>query len=201
MKKTPGTVIDGRRIEAIVIGASAGGVEALGQLLPDMPTTLPVPVIVVVHVPPDGHGELARLYASRCAVPVIEVSDKEPVKPGCIFFAPASYHLLIEQNLLFSLSVEEPVNYSRPSIDVLFESASWVYGERLLALLLTGASNDGARGMLTIRSRGGRTWVQTPSTARAAIMPQSAIDIDAADDILTLPQMAARLAEAFGVRR
>ncbi|SDV48466.1 chemotaxis protein CheB [Chitinasiproducens palmae] len=187
-----------KRVDAVVIGASAGGVEALGVLLPRLPAVLPVAIIVVVHVPPDGRGELARLFDERCGARVLEPGDKEPALPGAIYFAPAGYHLLLEQDKVFSLSVDEPVNYSRPSIDVLFESASWTYGARLLGVLLTGASADGASGLRTIRQGGGHAWVQSPETARAAVMPQAAIDQDAADEILTLPQMAERLIEAFG---
>jgi two-component system chemotaxis response regulator CheB len=158
-------------IEAVVIGASAGAVEALNVLLPPLPRDLAVSVTVLVHVSARASSLLPDLFASKCAAPVREPLDKEPVGTGTIWFAPPNYHLLIERDRTFCLSIDEPVNFSRPSIDVLFESAALAYGPRLLALVLTGASRDGCDGATLIRRSGGFVAVQEPSTAIAPLLP------------------------------
>jgi two-component system, chemotaxis family, protein-glutamate methylesterase/glutaminase len=186
--------------EAVVIGASAGGVEALGMLLPALPADLAPAVIAVLHLPADSPALLVELFAGRCAVPVREAADKEPVEPGVIYFAPPNYHLLIEVERTFALSVEEPVNYVRPAIDLLFESAARAYGDQLLGVMLTGANSDGARGLARIRSAGGRAWIQQPEDAAAAAMPLAALRIAGADEVLTLAQIRSRFT-GFGHRR
>ncbi|GAA4330163.1 chemotaxis protein CheB [Pigmentiphaga soli] len=183
-------------IDAVVIGASAGGIEALGTLLPALPADFAPPVLVVQHIVPDHASLLAELFADRCAVRVEEASDKREIAGGCIYFAPPDYHLQVEPDRTLALSVDDAVNFSRPSIDVLFESAAWTYGPRLLGILLTGASPDGAAGLLAIRQAGGRTWVQDPATAAMDIMPLAAIGLGAAQEILTLSIMARRLGRA-----
>jgi two-component system, chemotaxis family, protein-glutamate methylesterase/glutaminase len=165
-----------RAVDAVVIGASAGAVEALSALLPALPPELQTPVIVVVHLPPSRPSLLAELFAAKCQLAVREAGDKDEVAPNTIWFAPPGYHLLIERERRFALSVDEPVNYSRPSIDVLFESAADVYHDRLLALVLTGANQDGAAGAAAVRARGGLVGVQDPSTALAATMPTVACE-------------------------
>jgi two-component system chemotaxis response regulator CheB len=181
------------RITTVVIGASAGGVEALGLLLPALPADFAPAVIVVLHIVADRESLLTQIFSERCALPVSEAIDKEPVRSGHIYFAPPDYHLQVETDGAFSLSMDDPVNYSRPSIDVLFESVAWSVGDRALGLLLTGANADGAAGLAAIRAAGGSTWVQDPATAFAEAMPRSAIERNAADEILTLPAMARRL--------
>jgi two-component system chemotaxis response regulator CheB len=158
----------------IVIGASAGGVEALLPLLPRMGPHSP-PVAIVVHLPRDRPSLLAGVFGSRCAVPVREAVDKSPLQPGSITFAPPDYHLLLERDATVSLSIDEPVKYSRPSIDVLFESAASAFGPRALGVLLTGASEDGAAGAAALRRRGARVVVQDPREASADIMPRAAL--------------------------
>lgn len=180
--------------EAVVIGTSAGGVEALGTLLPRLPRHFAPALIVVLHLPPNAQSELAELFDARCALPVYEASDREPVQGGAVYIAPPGYHLMINPDRTCALSLDEPVNYSRPSIDVLFESAAWTYGAGLLGILLTGASADGAAGLEQIRAEGGHTWAQLPETARAPAMPLAAIERGAADQVLTLEQMADALA-------
>lgn len=165
-----------RAIDAIVIGASAGAVEALGVLLPLLPPDLGVPVIVVVHVPPNRPSLLADLFGMKCALSVREVEDKLSAEPNTVWFAPPGYHLLVEREGSFALSTDEPVNYSRPSIDVLFESAADVYRERLLGLVLTGANHDGAAGAARIRELGGYVGVQDPDTAVVATMPRTTLE-------------------------
>jgi two-component system chemotaxis response regulator CheB len=179
-----------RRVDAVVIGASAGAVEALGQLLPLLPRTLLVPVIIVVHVPANRASLLAELFAPKCALPVREAEDKLPLGESTIWFAPAGYHLLIERELTFALSLDAPVQYSRPSIDVLFESAADVFKERLLALVLTGANQDGACGAQIIHDAGGLVGVQDPATAIVSAMPQLTIERSQPDFIGGLAELA-----------
>ena len=162
-------------VDAIVIGASAGAIEALGVLLPALPATLSAPVIVVVHLPSNHPSLLTELFRPRCALRVREAEDKQAVEPGTVWFAPPGYHLLVERDRSFALSVDEPVHFSRPSIDVLFESAVDAYRARLLGLVLTGASQDGASGAARIRDAGGWVGVQEPATALASTMPEVAI--------------------------
>lgn len=162
-------------VEAVVIGASAGAVQALLRILPVLPAEFPVPVLVVVHVPADRSDLLAPLLRARCRVRVKEAEDKEPILPGTVYFAPSDYHLLIETDRTVSLSSDEPVLYSRPSIDVLFESAADAYGEAVLGVVLTGANEDGAEGLRAIMEAGGQGLVEEPETAFAATMPQAAL--------------------------
>lgn len=163
-------------LELVVVGASTGAVEALRVLLPDLTRHgLAVPIVVVVHLPAKHSSLLPEIFGPLCGVPVREPLDKEPVAGGVIWFAPADYHLMIEAERSFALSVDAPVNFSRPSVDVLFESAATAYGERVTAVVLSGASADGARGAAAIRTRGGCVYVQDPDEAEARLMPETAI--------------------------
>ncbi|RZI84596.1 MAG: chemotaxis protein CheB [Rubrivivax sp.] len=179
-----------RPIEAIVIGASAGGVEALSQLLPALPTGLRASVFIVLHLPRDRPSLLASIFNARCAVPVREAVDKEPVAPGTVYFAPPDYHLLLDQGPRLALSVDEPVHFSRPSIDVLFESAADLYGPTLLGIVLTGANHDGASGLSAIDRAGGMTMAQQPHSAQAPLMPEAALAGTPAALSLSLADMA-----------
>lgn len=178
---------------AVAIGASAGGLDAVDKLLAALPAETPFAVFVVLHLPAGRPSRLAEIFSLRCAVPVEEPVDKQPVCPGTVYVAPPDYHLLVEPQGTLALSVDEPVLYSRPAIDPLFESAAVAYGARLLALVLTGASADGAAGLAAVRRAGGTAWVQRPDTAVARTMPQSALDTAGADAVLTLEEMAERL--------
>jgi two-component system chemotaxis response regulator CheB len=160
---------------AVVIGASAGAVEALSTILPALPADYELPVMIVVHVPPDKSSVLADLFQMKCAIAVREPEDKEPARAGTVYFAPADYHLLVEEDGRLSLSNEEPVHYSRPSIDVLFESAADAYGPHLIGVLLTGANQDGAKGLAAVAHAGGETIVQNPDEAFARAMPEAAL--------------------------
>ena len=184
----------------VVIGASAGGVAALGEILPALPQGFTLPVVVVVHLPSSRQSLMADLFDRKCALPVAEAYDKAPIDPGRIYFSPPDYHLMIESDFTFALSVDEAVNHSRPSIDVLLESAAASLGEGVLAIILTGTNNDGARGLKAVRAAGGIGWVQSPDTAQAPMMPRSAIEAGGADAILTLAQIAGNLAR-LGVPR
>lgn len=160
---------------AIVIGASAGAVEALSILLPHLPAKMAAAVFIVVHLPPDRKSILAELFQERCAVTIKEAEDKEPIERGTVYFAPPDYHLLVETNHSLSLSSEEPILFSRPSIDVLFESAADVYGENLTAIILTGANPDGAAGVKAVSEAGGKIVIQKPGEAYARAMPEAAL--------------------------
>ncbi len=179
--------------DAVVIGGSAGSVEALSVLLPTLPGTLQAAVLVVVHLPRNRPSLLCNIFRSRCALPLREAEDKEPIAPGTVYFAPPDYHLLVDDGPALALSVDAPVHYSRPSIDVLFESAADAYGSRLIGMLLSGANQDGARGLAAIEARGGLAIVQDPASAGVRTMPESALARTAAPRILAPQQMAAFL--------
>lgn len=181
-------------LEAVVIGASAGGVEAFTELFSALPATFGLPVVAVMHLPPATESLLVEVLGRHCPLPLQEACDKEPIRGGTVYVAPPGYHLLVERDRSLALSVDAPVNYSRPSIDVLFESAAHAYRERLLGIVLTGANEDGARGLAAIRACGGAAWVQDPATAMASAMPAGAIARAGADRILNLQEMAAQLA-------
>jgi two-component system chemotaxis response regulator CheB len=181
------------RIRAVVMGASAGGIEALSVLLPALPAALPAPVLIVMHLLRERPSLLAELFTPMCALRVVEAQDKEPVRAGSVYFAPPDYHLLIDQGPQLSLSVDDPVHYSRPSIDVLFQSAADVYGERLLGIILSGANEDGTEGLAAVRRAGGLTVVQRPDSAQVPYMVQSALQSGAAERVLSLPQIATLL--------
>ena len=177
------------------MGASAGALEALSTILPALPEGFPLPGMVVVHVPPDKRSVLAELFQAKCRIPVREVEDKEPITAGTIYFAPPDYHLLVEMDKGLSLSSDEPVLFSRPSIDVLFESAADAYGAALVAVILTGANQDGAKGMLAVLDAGGRAIIQDPESAFASAMPQAAIEMCPAARIMSLGSIADYLQE------
>lgn len=183
----------GRAIEAAVIGASAGGIDALLTLLPALPADLRQAVICILHMPPDRESRLAELFGERLPQPVREAADKEPIVPGTIYFAPPGYHLLVEQDRSFSLSCEPPVHFARPAIDVLMESAADAYGPALAGILLTGANQDGADGMARIRACGGLAIVQDPDDAQVPAMPMHAIRRCAPHLVLPLARIAALL--------
>jgi two-component system, chemotaxis family, protein-glutamate methylesterase/glutaminase len=178
------------RIDAVVIGASAGGVEALSVLLPALAPGLSPPVFIVVHLPRTPPSVLAEIFTRKCAVPVREAEDKEAVSPGTVYFAPNNYHLLVDHGPQLSLSADDPVHHSRPSIDVLFESAVEIYGGRLLGIILSGANEDGALGLAAIHDAGGVTVVQSPQEARAPHMVLSALKLRPADRVLPLNEIA-----------
>jgi two-component system chemotaxis response regulator CheB len=162
--------------DAIVIGASAGGLYVMTRILQDLPAGFPVPVIVVQHRSKDERSLLEEVLQQKCEVRIKQADEKESLEKGIVYFAPPDYHLLIEGDRTFSLSFDAPVNYSRPSIDVLFESAADVFKERLLGIILTGANSDGARGIRKISMQGGTTIAQSPDTADYADMPKAAIN-------------------------
>lgn len=183
-----------RGIEAIVVGASAGGVEALLSIFGDLPLGFGLPIIAVLHLPDERRSQLAEVFDRRLVMPVVEARDKELIKPGTLYFAGPGYHLSVEHDRSLSLSQEDRVHHSRPAIDFLFESAADTYGSSVLAILLTGANQDGARGLAHVKQQGGTTVVQDPSEARVAVMPRAALALHTPDHILSLSQIGSLLA-------
>jgi len=184
---------EARAAPAVVIGGSAGAVQALLRILPTLPADYPAPVLVVVHVPPDRDNAMVPLLQGRCLVAVKEAEDKEPVQPGVVYFAPSDYHLLAETDGTLSLSSDELVNMSRPSIDVLFESAADAFGPALTAVVLTGANNDGAQGLKAVAAAGGIAVVEDPAGAYAAAMPTAALQACPAAKPMNLDAIASFL--------
>ena len=181
------------RLDAIVIGASAGGVDALLTLLPALSAQTSLAVLVVLHLPRERPSLLVNLFAPKCAMRVCEAQDKEPIEPGTIYFAPPDYHLLVDSGPQLALSADEPVNFSRPAIDVLFETAADYYRERLLGIVLTGANHDGAAGLQAVRAAGGMTLVQQPDDAQSPYMPECALRLGPIDGVLPLHEMVTLL--------
>ena len=187
-----------RVIEAVVIGASAGGVHALLSLLSGLPDNFRLPIVVVLHLPEGHDSRLAELFQQRLPIAVREAADKESIVPATLYFAGAGYHLSVEMDRSFSLSCEAPVHYSRPSIDVLMESAADAYGASLAGILLTGANFDGAAGLAKIQQQGGLTVVQDPAEAEVAAMPEAAIRKLQPNLILTLDGIRSLLLKLDG---
>ncbi|MES3038155.1 MAG: chemotaxis protein CheB [Bdellovibrionota bacterium] len=173
----------------VVLGCSAGGIEALKTILTSLPKTFGYAIAIVQHVAGDSNT-LADFFGQICHCPIIEVEDKQPIIPGNIFIAPAGYHLMVEDKKYFSLSVEEPVRFSRPSIDVLFETAAQVYKSKTVGIVLTGANEDGADGLKQIKNQGGLAVVQDPKTAKFPAMPEAAINEASPQYILKLEEIS-----------
>jgi len=186
--------------KAIVIGTSAGGVNALSKILPVLPAGYAVPIMVVIHVPPDKQSIMSNLFREKCSLPVKEVEDKEDIVDGTIYFAAPDYHMLIEPTNRLSLSADERVFHSRPSIDVLFESAVECFCESLIGVILTGANEDGAHGLSEIERSGGVAIVQTPSEAEHQEMPRAAMKACKNARVMTLDKIAEYLVEV-GMRK
>lgn len=172
------------KYEAVVIGTSAGGLYVLTDLLSALPPTFQLPVIVVQHRSKEERTLLEEVLSQKCRIRIKQADEKEPIRKGTVYFAPPDYHLLIEQDHTFSLSSDERVNYSRPSIDVLFETAAYAYRQHLLAIILTGANHDGAAGIATIRKYGGTTVAQSPENALYPAMPNAAINTGCIQKVL-----------------
>jgi two-component system, chemotaxis family, protein-glutamate methylesterase/glutaminase len=174
----------------LVVGASLGGLRAMSELLDVLPDEVDVPVVLAQHRAPDAEREsLEALLRQHTRRSVVEAGDKDAIRPQHVYVAPPDYHLLVEADGSFALSTDERVQYARPSVDVLFESAADAYGERTIGIVLTGANADGAAGLLAIRDVGGVAVVQDPETAEARQMPDAAIYATAADAILPVGEM------------
>ncbi|HZL10655.1 MAG TPA: chemotaxis protein CheB [Prolixibacteraceae bacterium] len=181
--------------KAIVIGTSYGGLEALKLILPEFEEGFPLPVIVVLHIGEHNNDVFINHMNAICKLVVKEAESNELILPGTIYFAPPNYHLMIEDNYTFSLSIAEKINFSRPSIDILFESAAWVYTNSLIGVILTGANPDGANGLKIIGELGGKTIIQNPCSAISPAMPRAALKIAKPEINLTLEDIAGKLIE------
>ena len=177
------------KYEAVVIGTSAGGMEALSSVISQLPSDYQLTVAVVQHCNPKAGSFLSNHLDNISSIQVIEAEDKMPVSASTVFIAPAGYHLYIEDNRTFGLSLDAKENYSRPSIDVLFESAASVYRDLLVGVVLTGANSDGTKGLMRIKDYGGLCIVQDPKTAQASMMPLSAINALRVDHVLKLEEI------------
>ena len=177
------------------MGGSAGALEALDAIFPELPADFALPILVVQHLHRSDEGYFARRLAKTTPLPVIEPCDKERIERGRVYIAPANYHMLVEREHTISLSVDELVNWSRPSIDVLFESAARAWGALVVAVILSGASADGAQGMRMVQAAGGLNIAQNPAEAEALLMPRSAIDTGAVDHVLAAEEIGQLLAE------
>jgi two-component system chemotaxis response regulator CheB len=189
--------------EAAVLGVSAGGMHALKTIIPALPATFPLTLAIVQHLDERSDAYLAELLSRLSAIKVKEAEDKETLSPGTAYLAPAGYHLLIEPDKSFSLSMDDKVNFSRPAIDLLFESAADAFREALIGVVLTGASADGAQGLKAVKRHGGLAIVQDPKTAEAPCMPRAALDATAVDHVVDLKGIALLLSklcegEAYG---
>lgn len=180
------------KFELVVIGTSLGGFSALKLLLGKLPPTFSVPIAIVQHRHKESDHTFTNFLQQYLPFPLRDVEDKEPIAPGFIYIAPPDYHLLVEPGY-FTLSTDEPVSYARPSIDVLFESAADIYGDRVIGVVLTGANHDGAQGAARIKKRGGVVIVQEPATSESQIMPAATIAATPVDAILPLLEIAPRL--------
>ena len=159
-----------------------------------VPDGFGLPILAVLHLPDERRSQLAEVFGRRLSMPVVEARDKEVIMPGTLYFAGPRYHLSVEQDRSLSLSQEERVHHSRPAIDYLFASAADAYGKGLLAVLLTGANQDGAQGLAQVKAQGGTTVVQDPAEARVAVMPRAALALHTPDHILTLGRIGSLLA-------
>ncbi len=186
--------------EAVVIGTSMGGLEALRQLLAPLQRNFTLPIFIVQHRQATAEEYLTTFLNEHCVLAVKEAVSGEAIQAGTVYLAPADYHLLIEPNHTLSLSIDAKVNYCRPAIDVLFETAAEVYQTHLIGILLTGANHDGTAGLRKIKHHGGFTLVQQPSTAVAKIMPLTAIQAKVVDRVGTLAEIALFLNQLFPLK-
>ena len=176
----------------VAVGASLGGLEAVQKLLSGLPGSLPCPVAIVQHRGPHIDGHLLDLLNKHSAMPVIEPDDKDPLERGHVYLAPPAYHLVVERGFL-SLSLDSPVLFARPSIDVLLESAADSYGDAAVAVVLTGSNDDGAFGAAAVKRAGGRVIVQDPATSRAPAGPLAVLARTPVDATLPVEEIAAHL--------
>ena len=182
----------------VVIGTSMGGIETLLTLLGSLPADFPLPVAIVQHMGKEVQMPLADLFRSRSELLVCEGEPLQPLQSGSVYLAPVDYHMLIEKDMTISLSLDEKVNYSRPSIDVLFESAAFSVGADVIGVLLTGASRDGAAGVKAIKEAGGLVIVESPETAVCSFMPRKALELVDADYVLPIAEIGPLLCSLTG---
>jgi two-component system chemotaxis response regulator CheB len=182
-----------RDVRAVIIGGSAGATAVVREILGLLTPAFPVPIAIVQHLHAEDDGLMVENLGRATRMPVVEVQDKMPALPGRVHVAPADYHMLVERGGAFALSVDEPVMWCRPSIDVFFHSAALVWGAGLLAIVLSGANEDGAAGLLSVKSRGGQALVQDPATAQFPKMPAAAMALAGLDGGMSPAQIAVLL--------
>ena len=187
-------------VKAIVIGASFGGMEAIQTILTALPSGFKVPVCIVLHIGTNNICHYLVMLNKHTGFKVKEAEEKEKLAGGTVYFAPPNYHLQLENDCTISLSTDQKINFSRPAIDVLFETASWAYKDKLLGILLTGSNSDGAEGLKAIKKYGGTTIVQNPETANAGKMPGAAIKKETPSFILDLEDIAGKIVELIKVK-
>ena len=178
------------RFKAIAIGVSTGGVSALKHVLGTLPADFQTPLLIVTHMTPGSDDGLAVLLNTLCSIRVKEADEREHITPGTVYLAPANYHLLVERGGSLSLSIDSPVSFARPSVDVLFESAAEAYGPALIGVIMTGAGSDGGNGLLKIKEYGGIAIVQDPADAEMSSMPERALQLLKADYIVRLREIS-----------
>lgn len=184
------TGINRKPVEAIAIGTSAGGIEALSFLLPHIPASSRKTFFIVQHILAESDSSFIRIMKERCSIKVREACNTDEIISGAVYFASPDYHLMVEKNMTLSVIFEEKINYSRPSIDVLFETAAEAFMDKLTGILLTGVNSDGSRGLKRIKELGGRTIVQSPEDAKFPEMPLSALRLFKPDDVMSLEEIA-----------
>jgi two-component system, chemotaxis family, protein-glutamate methylesterase/glutaminase len=180
--------------DIVAIGASLGGLSAVETLLEALPAKYHCAIVIAQHRRADSDSRLVELLRSHCVLPVCEPEDKQRLEHGHVYLAPPNYHLLVEHGSL-SLSIDAPVCFARPSIDVLFESVADAYGSRAIAVVLTGSNNDGAAGAAAVKRSGGYVLVQDPKSAERADAPLAAIEATIVDEVLALGEISQRLVE------
>lgn len=181
------------KYQVVVIGASAGGIKALMSILSALPSNFPLPILIVQHLHPESDSYLVQMLDARCGLRVKQADEKEAITVGNVYLAPPNYHLLIEEDKTLSLTIDARVNFSRPAIDVLFETAVYAYRDAVIGIMLTGANHDGSEGIKRIKQNGGYVIVQDPATAEADAMPRAAIAATKVDKILPLDQIGVYL--------
>jgi two-component system, chemotaxis family, protein-glutamate methylesterase/glutaminase len=181
--------------KAVVIGGSAGSFQGIVKILSALPTDFPLPVIMALHRLKHVRHGFVEALSLKSTLPVVEPEDKEPVRKSTVYLAPANYHLSIELGNYFSLSTEEMVNNSRPAIDITLGSAAYVYRNKLIGVLLSGANRDGGLGMKNISEKGGRTIVQEPSDCMIDTMPKAALELTKIDHVLNVEEIITLLKE------
>lgn len=181
------------KYQVVVIGASAGGIKALMSILSALPSNFPLPILIVQHLHPESDSYLVQMLDARCGLRVKQADEKEAITVGNVYLAPPNYHLLIEEDKTLSLTIDARVNFSRPAIDVLFDTAVYAYRDAVIGIMLTGANHDGSEGIKRIKQNGGYVIVQDPATAEADAMPRAAIAATKVDKILPLDQIGVYL--------
>ena len=187
--------------KAIVIGSSTGGFYALKKIITSLPEAFSLPILITQHISANSDNFMSKYLDGLSKLTVKEADEKENIQPGTVYIAPPNYHLLVEENFTISLSTSNKQNYARPSVDVLFETAALAYNASLIGVVLTGANNDGAKGLMAIKKAGGTTIAQDPDSAEAYVMPLSAIKLCQPDYVLHLDDIANKLIELDKINR